>query len=111
MTEFKAGDRVLIKATVREGPDPDDDYYVAADSGHRFYVSTADLEPAPEPPYQEPDLRPGMVVMSEDETDGRSWWTQEGSAVGLWFVPVSMHDANRRRRHELPDRIRVVWPT
>lgn len=108
MSDFKIGDKVLVPATVTH-----------VEWGGRFMdVQFSEGDPAGVPtegitfaPYQDPDLRSGMVVAPLDETDDRSWWTQEGSAVDLWFIPVSIHDANRRRRHELPERIRVVWPT
>lgn len=113
MTAFKPGDRVLIRATVERALDLDVGHLVEFDSGRRFYIRPDELEPAPEPPYVDPELVPGMVVMPLDERDRRLWFVEDETAdcktpppyligfrdvFGEWFS-----------RPELPDEIRPVF--
>lgn len=74
MNEFKPGDKVVIRATVERAVDDHGDFYLRSDLSRRgFYATPRDLEPAPEPPYEDPELVPGMAVMSTDRSDKRMW--------------------------------------
>lgn len=108
MTAFKPGDRVLIRATVVSGPRQNDDYFVRVGIGERhdsWLVQPEAMSPAPEPPYVEPELVPGMVVMAE--RGGLARWLVEGDARDGW----SFHETNGPDcdRSGLPERIRVVF--
>jgi hypothetical protein len=108
MTDFKPGDRVLIRATVKGPLETVGDQLVTTDNGFSFYARPADLMPAPEPPYVDPELEPGMVVMPEDRSDDRLWWVCGTTRTGeLLFEPPSVGFAVRRA--ELPAEIRPVF--
>lgn len=113
MSAFKPGDRVLIRAMVTDAVDEDGDHYLVTDASRRdgrrgFYARPTDLERAPEPPYVDPEMVPGMVVapLDENETDEGLWHYLPDDAMDK--VPFRT-GLGWRSRDELPDRIRVVF--
>jgi hypothetical protein len=111
MTDFKPGDKVLIPATVLERLRADDNtnmYDVNVAGVGLCRVPPDVLLPAPEPPYVDPELVPGMVVAPEDRSDDRLWWVCGTTRTGeLLFEPPSVGFAVRRA--ELPAEIRPVF--
>lgn len=111
MTEFKKGDRVVLEGAVTmvEGGVKTRWYQIATLNGATFWVHPGDLKVAP---YRDPELRPGQVVMSEDESDERAWWVRRGIDGGLRFLaPAPTSDGGGAvYRPALPAEIRVVWP-
>ena len=109
MTDFKLGDRVLVGGTV---------IWLSEDGVHStievtggaetkpLLVRLDGMQPAPEPPYVDPELVPGMVVGAEDESDDRTWWVAEDpyghagfrAPDDIWFS-----------REQLPAEIRPVF--
>lgn len=122
MSTHKPGDRVHIPATVVWDVDPDGEHLVVTAWNLRFYVPAAvlesalepyvdpELESAPEVPYVEPEVVPGMVVMSKDRSDDRVWFVIEGKASGgPFFMPPAHGMINGCYRHGLPEKIRPVF--
>lgn len=107
MSEFKEGDKVLVRASVKEGLDGDGEYFLESDiGGHGFYLMAHAVEPAPEPPYVDPELVPGMVVAPLDESDKRMWhYLPSDPGDGVPF----RSNYRWHRRDELPDEIRPVF--
>jgi hypothetical protein len=106
VTAFKPGDKVLIRATVTVDVDEDGDHYLTTDVGRcGFYAPLADLEPAPEPPYVDPELVPGMVVMPLDESDTRRWFVIDSMFASKFVHPSGVIYT----RQVLPERIRPVF--
>lgn len=111
MTALKHGDRVVVTqpavvaqidrktgVALIEWPG------VASDS---VWVNLAALEPAPESPYEDPELVPDMVIMSEDESDGRMWHYLPDGAEDS--IPFRTSHNKWHSRDELPERIRPVF--
>lgn len=112
MSDFKPGDKVLIRATV-EGPlDGDGEYYLLTEVGRTCcWARPAEMEPAPEPPYVDPELVPGMIVVPLYKGDDRRWWVTRddtsphyGDRPFTFFTP----DGIALERGDLPP-FRVVF--
>lgn len=112
MSEFKKGDKVLVRASVKEGLDGDGEYFLESDiGGHGFYLMAHAVEPAPEPPYVDPELVPGMIVVPLYKGDDRRWWVTRddtsphyGDRPFTFFTP----DGIALERGDLPP-FRVVF--
>jgi hypothetical protein len=113
VSAFKPGDRVLVAVTVERVEAAE--YFVRVDAPdgrfYHYYVPSTSVRPAPEPPYVDPELVPGMVVMSEDRSDDRHWhylpedeadtrsfYGRDEDGDYVWYI-----------RDALPDEIRPVF--
>lgn len=111
MSAFNLGDKVIVEGVVR-AVDPGSTLDVRIETAgwdNGVWVPSEAMKLAPEPPYVEPELVPGMVVAPEGETDPREWFVCGGlSPDGR--LPIGFRDVSdwRFARADLPARIRVV---
>jgi hypothetical protein len=106
VTELKVGDRVLALGEIvdlSEDGEAHVEFTEGSDGG--AWVPLSSLQSAPPPPYTDPELVPGMVVMSEDRSDDREWFVID---IGEGAVGFRNFADVRFRRALLPDEIRVV---
>lgn len=105
MTDFKAGDRVLIEATV--GPDSSGEWADVIVGDDKRTVAMRTLRPWSERPYNDPELVVGMVVA---DGTGRRWhYLPRGKGDENPFWPEVSLAPGRRQRSDLPEQIRVVF--